>query len=198
MKIKLLIFACLLALGYYYWQNDQPLTHEGEGQIAKEQPVQKTSNAKPFSFGDGYLITPLADFSITARVLSKERYRMDEGAKLVPVDLALGWGPMSDDVVLSKLEISQRNRWFYWRCDSYPIPRDQIEHNAANMHLIPGDDDIEKKIKGVKSGSLVRFSGYLVRADRPDGWKWESSLSRTDTGDHSCELVFVKIFDVIE
>lgn len=198
MKIKYILILGLMAFGIYYWYDGRPVTHEGKGQIAKEKPRQTPSKAKVFTFGDGYLITPMADFDITARVLSKERYWLGTESELAPVDLALGWGPMSDDKVLSELKISQRNRWFYWNCRKYPIPRDQIEHNAANMHLIPADDDIGSKIKGVKVGSLVRFKGHLVRVNRPDGWHWESSMSRTDTGNHACEVVFVKEFDVIE
>jgi len=197
MKIKLLIFACLLSLGYYYWQNDQPIKHEGKGQITKEQPRQTPSSAAEFKFKEEYTVQPLADFDITARVLSKKKYWSGEESELAPVDLAMGWGPMSDDNVLSKLEISQRNRWFYWRCDSYPIPRDQIEHNAANMHLIAADESIEKAIKGVKTGNLVHFSGNLVIVTKSDGWKWQSSLSRDDTGNGSCEVVFVKVFEIL-
>jgi len=197
MKIKLIIFLILLVLGYYYWQNDQPVTHEGKGQIAKDHPKQTPSKEKEFKFGDGYTVHPLADFDITARVLSKKRYFMDNESELAPVDLAMGWGPMSDDTVLSKLKISQRNRWFYWKCDSYPIPKDQIEHNAANMHLIPADDNIEKLIKSVKAGNLVHFKGHLVKATKPGGWNWQSSLSRTDTGNGACEVIFVKEFQIL-
>jgi hypothetical protein len=198
MNIKLIFILGLMAFGIYYWYDGRPITHEGKGQIAKGQPRQTPTKAKVISHGDDYLITPMADFDITARVLSKERYWIDGGAKLVPVDLALGWGPMSDDKVLSELKISQRNRWFYWNYkNKLPVPRDQIEHNAANMHLIPADDGIEKKIKGVKVGSLVHFKGHLVRVNRPDGWHWNSSMSRTDTGDGACEVIFVKEFDII-
>jgi len=69
MKIKLIIFLVLLVLGYYYWQNDKPVTHEGKGQIAKEQPKQTPSKEKEFRYKKDYLIKPLADFDITARVL---------------------------------------------------------------------------------------------------------------------------------
>jgi hypothetical protein len=40
-----------------------------------------------------FKILPLAKFSIKARVLSRKRYYFGRAAKLVSVDLALGWGP---------------------------------------------------------------------------------------------------------
>jgi hypothetical protein len=32
----------------------------------------------------------------------------------------------------------------------------------------------------------------LVEADGRDGWKWRSSLTRDDTGDGACELMWVE------
>lgn len=184
----------LAAWGIYYWHSNKPITYEGRGQIVKEQPVQKPASKAEFRFKEKYTIIPLADFEITARVLSGKRYRFDNESELAPVDLLLGWGVMSDDQVLSELELSQGSRWFFWHCKTMPVPRDQIEHNAANMHLIPENDDIEGAIKKVRTGNLVKFNGYLVSVIRNDGWKWQSSLTRNDTGNGSCEVVFVTSF----
>lgn len=165
---KIIIFVILAVWGFYYWQSNQPVTHEGRGQIAKDQPAQKRASRQEFHFKGKYLVIPLADFAITARILSSKRYRFDEGAELAPFDLFLGWGVMSDDQVLSKLELSQGNRWASWRCKTLPVPREQIEHNAANMHLIPEDDAIAGTIKKAKKGNLVKMNGYLVKVIRED------------------------------
>ena len=50
-------------------------------------------------------LSPLAGFSIEARVLSREDYRAGREAELSPTDLALGWGRMRDDAVLARLDI---------------------------------------------------------------------------------------------
>ena len=39
---------------------------------------------------------------------------------------------------------------------------------------------------------LLTFSGYLIEARAPDGWRWRSSLTREDTGAGACELVWVE------
>ncbi len=194
---KIVIFAILAAWGIYYWQSNKPITYEGQGQIVKVQPVQKPASKQEFRFKEKYIITPLADFAITARVLSSKRYRFDDESELAPVDLFLGWGIMSDDQVLSELELSQGSRWSSWHCKTMPVPRDQIEQNAANMHLIPENGDIEDAIKKVRTGNLVKFNGYLVKVIRNDGWKWQSSLTRNDTGNGSCEVVFVTSFSIM-
>jgi len=137
-------------------------------------------------------LTPLAGFSIDARVLSRREYRSDREAGLSPVDLALGWGRMRDDAVLSQLDISQSGRWYRYRYGGTPpIPQAEIDRSAANMHMIPGSRAIAAALDDVEAGQRVRIDGWLVEAQAPDGWRWRSSLTREDTGQGACELVYV-------
>jgi hypothetical protein len=55
-------------------------------------------------------LQPLAGFSVDARVLSREDYKIGREAELSPTDLALGWGRMREDAVLSRLAIKQSAR----------------------------------------------------------------------------------------
>jgi hypothetical protein len=141
-------------------------------------------------------ITPLATFSITARVLSRADYRWDPAAAISPVDLALGWGRMSDTAVLDKIEISQSVRFYNWRVREFPIPEREIIESSANMHLIPADSSIERAIDRVKEGDVVTFEGYLIEARWPDGGTWRSSLTRSDSGAGACEVVWVERFAI--
>lgn len=70
-----------------------------------------------------YELEALANFDIEARVLSKENYYADRESELVPVDLALGWGAMSDSSVLEKLSISQSGRFYFYRWKNEPPAR---------------------------------------------------------------------------
>ncbi|MDA3838933.1 MAG: hypothetical protein PF574_08130 [Candidatus Delongbacteria bacterium] len=195
--MKIIFWIGIIVLGLWFYYDSQPIVY-GHGQIAPETPKQVLGSKKTFKYKDDYEVLPLATFDITARVLSRKRYWTGRDSELAPVDFALGWGPMSDEKVLDKLKISQRNRWFYWKCKELPIPQKQIMHNSANMHLIPATDEIESRIKDAKKGNLVKFSGYLVRVEADKGWYWQGSLSRTDTGDGACEVVFVKEFEIID
>ena len=190
MNWKLILFVSLISYGAYQHFSHRPVIH-GNGIIASQQPVQNSTNSSNFKL-NGYTITPLESFEIEARVLSTEHYSFDREADLAPVDLALGWGPMSDGAVLSKIDISQSNRFYFWHVNEFPIPRREIETNSANMHMIPADSIIEKVLESIKTGQRVKLSGYLVQVDSSDGWHWKSSLSREDTGNGSCELVYVK------
>jgi hypothetical protein len=46
-------------------------------------------------------------------------------------------------------------------------------------------------LTSVGAGKLIHLNGYLVEVHGPNGFNWRSSLSRTDTGAGSCELVWV-------
>ncbi len=161
------------------------------GPIAPNDPVQENLQGGNVYMKAGYAILPLARFQIEARVLSRERYRFDRGASLSPVDLALGWGPMSDQAVLDHIDISQGGRFYRWRADRLPIPRREIIEHSANMHMIPADDLVEKDLLRVREGEVVHIQGYLVKATSEKG-VWKSSLTRKDSGNGACELIWVE------
>jgi len=191
---KLIICFALIGYGAYQHFSNRPIIH-GAGVLASQPPIQERTDGAEFKFDD-YNIHPLQNFNIKARVLSTKHYTFGREADLAPVDLALGWGVMSDDSVLKDIQISQSNRFYYWRVDAFPVPRELIETSSANMHMIPADSQIEKTLKSIKAGQLVTISGYLVEAKSADGWRWKSSLTRNDTGNGACELVYVKAISV--
>lgn len=134
----------------------------------------------------------LAGFSVAARVLGAERYTFDREATWSPLDLALGWGRMRDDAVLSQLSISQGGRFFHWRSQQAPpIPIDELTASASNMHMVPANDAIADALHAIDAGDAVRIDGWLIRIEAEDGWHWSSSLSREDSGAGACELVYV-------
>jgi hypothetical protein len=195
MNWKTLAFVALVGFGLWQHLQNRPLD-PGPGVVVATVPQQgdTTSDAFPFK---GFTLRPLQDFKIEARVLASQTYRSDRLADLSPVDLALGWGSMSDSSVLAKVRISQSSRFYYWRVDEFPIPRREIERSSANMHMIPADSTIERRLKAVRPGHTVRIDGWLVEAQSSDGWRWRSSLTREDTGAGACELIFVRDFQVL-
>lgn len=175
---------------------DLPRSH-GPGILAPEPPRQEMiTPPQPFPYKD-HVIYRLAHFELTARVLSSEAYRFDREAELSPIDLALGWGQMSDESVLEYFSISQSRRWYWWRYKKLPIAKQEVIRSSANMHMVPSDDYIKRQLKKVRRGDIVRLKGYLIEARSQDGWVWRSSLSRTDSGDRACEVVYVEDFEVI-
>lgn len=189
-----LILAVVIFLGWHQW--GQRERHHSAGMIAAEEPRQRALDRTPVLHKAGYTIEPLERFDIEARVLSATTYRFDREADLAPVDLALGWGPMSDTAVIDKVDISQSGRFYFWHVDEFPIPRREIETHSANMHMIPANEAVENKLRKIARGQVVSLSGYLVAVSAPDGWRWQSSLTREDTGNGACELIWVEDLSV--
>jgi len=160
---------------------------------AGEPPLQSSVPRGMPGFGlQAASLQPLAGFSVDARVLSREDYAIGRESALSPTDLALGWQRMTNDEVLSALSISQSGRWYRYRwTGNPPLPVDEIARSSANMHMIPFDDSTARSLRQVREGDHVRIEGWLVEATAPDGWRWRSSTSRDDTGDGSCELIYV-------
>ena len=142
---------------------------------------------------DEYLVTPRARFDLRARVLSTEPYYLRRESDLSPIDLALGWGVMSNQAVLDRIEISQSSRW-YRTLYEYPAPISdrQIINNSSNMHMIPASHRVGKQLRKLRSGNVVHLRGQLVDVDHDSGWYWRTSMSREDTGAGACELFYVE------
>jgi hypothetical protein len=187
---RLLGFAAVLYGAATAWQ-DRAISRVA-GVLVPFAPMQSDLPSPVPAFEHhGFRIIPLQTFALEARVLSVEPYWFDHQAALSPVDLALGWGPMSDSAVLDHIDISQGGRFYHWHVDAFPIPRRDIEINSANMHLIPANAEIERTLKRVRRGHIVTLAGMLIEARSQNGWLWRSSLTREDTGAGACELVWI-------
>ena len=158
---------------------------------APADPVQAVADLpRPFPFKD-FTITPLARYTIQAVVLSRARYWLDRQAPIMPIDLALGWGPMSEAGTINALSISQNGRWYeYWWRDEPPLDPGVIATHSANTHCIPAPK-VRDKLLAVARHDLVTLEGYLVEVATADGWKITSSTARDDTGGGACEVVWV-------
>ncbi|MFZ6658962.1 hypothetical protein [Undibacterium sp. TJN19] len=192
---KLLLAVIIVIFSVQHWRN-RPLPVP-PGSIAPDEPVQTMLSSGKTYDQNNYKLTALADFTIEARVLSKQTYSSDREADLAPVDLALGWGSMSDTAVLDQLSIGQSNRFYFYRWEKEPPrPPTEIATHSANMHLIPTTPALEKIMKDVRVGQVVKIRGQLVEARAVDGWHWRSSLTRDDTGAGACELIRVEAIEV--
>ncbi|MGB5894811.1 MAG: hypothetical protein WBG58_11605 [Ignavibacteriaceae bacterium] len=195
MKKAIIASAILIIILVCFFYPDTVITFP-PGITAPDQPKQTnlTSN-KEWTVRE-FTIQALAEYNIKARVLSRNNFSLGKESQLSPFDLALGWGPMSDQSVIDKINISQRDRWYNWQSDHLPIPGRHVSLNSANVHIIPKDKTIEEKFDKVYKGSLVELKGYLVKITKADGWHWISSLKRDDTGGGSCELFWVEVVSI--
>ena len=193
---KPLIIVGLLAVAFVL-TFEREVIH-GPGIVAPYDPVQVDLNrAASFPF-KGVRVVPQADFTLQARILGTERYRTGPESELSPVDLALGWGPMSDEANLEHIDIWQSGRWYRWKSKNLPIPQPDVSNHSANMHMIPATPQIAKQLKQLRKGEIVDLTGKLVNIETDEGWYWNTSMTRTDRGGGACEIVFVESISVID
>lgn len=186
------IVIILFIVALYFLFTYESVIEYGPGVKVPDIPLQSDiKNPQTFEFKE-HTITPLAEYNIRAKILSIETYSSGREAELSPIDLALGWGKMSDESVLENINIRQARRWYYWRTNRLPIPKNEIEISSCNVHIIPADDVVEDQLEGLVIGQIINLKGYLVAVKGKDNFQWKSSLSREDTGNHACEIMFVK------
>ena len=194
---RALFILSVVVLGYMFimdW-DQKPIVHP-PGLLVIEKPVQLDMQPSGFTLDD-YQLTRRARFEIRARVLSTEPYYMHREADLSPIDLALGWGVMSDQAVLDQIDISQSSRWYRTRYQlPPPVPEQLIISSSSNMHMIPSSLSIGRSLKKLREGDVILLEGYLVDVDHDSGWYWRTSMSRTDSGGGACEIVYVESLTV--
>jgi len=189
--LKLILALTVIVFGVGSMLSNRPL-QRAPGVLAPDHPWQEDLHGAGPLRHETYELTPRARFALEARVLSAERYRWDGGAELAPLDLALGWGPMSDSSMLDRFEVTQGARFYTLYPQGDGVDLALALRHSANMHLIPATPTVRRTLESARAGQLVSLRGLLVDAARPDGFRWRTSLKRDDTGAGACELVYVE------
>jgi hypothetical protein len=164
-----------------------------------QEPVQENiTQDQSFTTARGkgrFVINPVAVYRISARVVSVKSYSRGWESDLSPVDLALVWGKLAERKMDRCISYRQQNRWYYYRYTSNcPVSRTYIINHSCNNHMIPSSDNIRRALKSIEENDRVKIEGYLVNIKGTVGMRnvwWNTSTTRTDSGDHSCEIIYV-------
>lgn len=165
-----------------------------------ENPVQNNvRDFKNFTFNKGnllLLIFPQKEYEITAKVVSKKRYRGGWDAKLASYDMALAWGKLTEPGMKKFIKYSQMRRFYFYKFTrDCPLTQDYIGKHSSNNHLIPANKNILNVFRKIKKGDIIQLWGYLVNVKgtyRGGDVNWKTSTSRTDTGNGACEVIYVE------
>jgi hypothetical protein len=140
-------------------------------------------------------ITPVAIYKIAALVVGTESYSYGWTAKISPVDLALAWGKLADPEFRKYVSYSLSNRWVSFKLkEGSPFDAAYVICHASNNHIIPATRNVWYAVKTIREKKKVVLEGFLVSVSGTYGGKtvwWNTSLSRIDSGDGSCELFYV-------
>lgn len=174
----------------------QPFT--GQMDVRLEPDQSEPGDAKRIILkrrGFTWMLDPKAGYLADGIVLSKKGYGSDWNAMLSPCDIALAWGKMVSTGLHKQCRWSQSGRWYYWRYDKdFPFDNAFVAKWSANTHVIPASDNITRALARVSKGDTVRLEGWLVYVSGGNGketYTWNSSLSRDDQGNGSCEVMYL-------
>jgi len=153
----------------------------------------------PVRISDGgweFTVTPLARYVLRGVVVSRENYRWGWNGRLAPCDVAMAWGALAEGGGWRRLDWSQDGRWYFWRWSgAQPFPAATVVRNSSNTHIVPANPNLARAARSLSPGDVAELAGELVRIEGRRGGEavvWRSSLSREDTGDGSCELLYLR------
>jgi hypothetical protein len=166
---------------------------------ASQDPVQipyKADEPIAREVKDGYLmITPVAEYKISGVVVGKGTYSSDWAGEISPVDLVIAWGKLADPGSDRYITYTQGYRWYFYRCKAEsPFDNSYVISHSSNNHIIPANENIRKAVKAVRRKDKVVLEGFLVNLKgtyKEQPVAWNTSLSRMDSGNRSCELLYV-------
>lgn len=158
------------------------------GTLAAAAPTQ-LNTTKEWKVGDA-TFHALATFEVNARLLMNVPYTAkNDEFKLSPMDLVVGWGPLSNSTVLTHIEFGHSYRYVSFMSDTEAIESSQIGQYLSHIHAIPANPEIQSIIEDMSPEDIIYMYGYLVSVDMPGFYSWTSSLSRLDSG---CEIMWIE------
>jgi hypothetical protein len=162
---------------------------------AQEAPAE-TMGLHVSSGGWDCTLTPLAAYTLRGVVLGRENYYSGWNTSLSPCDVAMAWGPLTSGKLWKRLSWSQTGRWYYWEYDSdFPYDNTFVGRYSSNTHIIPANANLSRAVRNLGKGDIAELVGELVRVEGKRGEQtvsWASSQSRQDTGDGSCEVLYLR------
>lgn len=165
----------------------------------RSSPLQKSVSRKPipvyFQSGTAQL-KPVAEYRLTGIIKGIKTYKRDWNSRLSPVDLVIVWGNLTRAAWDRFMTYRQHNRWYYYRYRSgFPGTESYIVTHSSNNHIIPASSNLRKALRRLQKNQAISLEGYLVKIDamfRNRRYWWNTSLTRQDTGDGSCEVFYVE------
>jgi hypothetical protein len=193
------ILCILLSLAYSCSKPEPTAMEQGEIDTSQD-PIQTSTDQGDIiilEIEDGvFELKPMAQYKASVMVMSKESYSYGWMGKVVPIDLALAWGKLTEPQYDKHIDYSQSDRYYFFEYSSEsPLNAGYIGKHSANNHIIPATENMLKALKSVKKKQKVVLEGFLVYLKgtyKGEKVFWNSSLTRDDHGDNSCELFFVE------
>jgi len=173
----------------------------------QQDPVQAPVREGAFEFdyaGHTYVVEPLANYELWGLVVTHNDTRgigdiYHDGKSVDIRDLCVVWGDNADIEFLRNFSFWSNS----WTCHIKTSSRRAFSEfnqlQLSNNHLLSPHSSVRRKILASSVGDQVHIKGQLVNYHRKGSadMRRKTSLTRSDTGNGACEVVFVDSFELL-
>ncbi|MFD2532330.1 hypothetical protein [Gracilimonas halophila] len=192
--VKYLVFCVLVASGYLVYSNF-PVNH-GPGITAKEEPkIERLTWQEPFTF-KGATFTPKKIIDAEVRVIKKKRYFFDSFSKYSPVDAIVGWNELSDSRNLDYIYFQLGEREFELDPTRPPLSVPKIYGESDLWHLIPSTAEIDKRIKSLRDGEIIKIGGLLVDISNEADYQLKTNTELSESTKPNGFIIWIEDFHI--
>jgi hypothetical protein len=208
--LTILLILCVIGALWLSWRDVAlPDVPQIDAAITNGEPAQEWSDQRVFETtikGYTYALTRRATYDIAGLVVSQHRgdalfnlyHRTDPGNIK---DVCVVWGAVITNGSYRKVRYtSEEFTCYYSWTGALTPPFDPTK--IANNHLIPADDNVARRIGDIRIGDQIWMRGllvdYRVRSAGREVLARRTSLTRQDTGNGACEILYVTDLYVIK
>lgn len=210
--------SALSLIGLSWYGTPLPMINAVVPEVIREAPVQESlpgDKALKRKYGEyDYTFTPRADYQLHGLVVSLHHsdswIDISHGSDPAQtVDVCVVWGPLISTDAYRKVAYDHGD----WTCyiklkdendrATYDfINEHHLLESLSNNHLIPHNAEEARVIKSIKVGDQIALTGVLTEyAISKDGTPISTrgtSLTRTDTGSHACETIYLSSITILK
>ena len=197
------LLLCVVGAGYFSLRA-VPLPDPAriDRAITVSEPLQEASDRRPFTTtikGYTYTLTPRATYAIAGLVVSQHRgdallnlYHQADPGNIR--DVCVVWGEDITNGSYRKVTFWSGEFTCSYSWSGALTPAFNPE-KASNNHLIPADSAVAGRIGAIHVGDQIRMTGllvdYTVTKNGQEIFTRRTSLTRGDTGNGACEILYV-------
>jgi len=204
----LIIFGLLLLAAALWKKTDLPAPPALQAELL-EEPAQLAVSRPPMHVTVGeieYTVQPLYKYDLYGMVVSKHNadawwdiLHKEWNDKLNITDLCVVWGNNARSGAYQEISFSSGQFTCNFQTSSSEAWAAFDTSAISNNHLLSADPVLARKMREVRIGDQIHFTGYLAEYSHNHGipFKRGTSIVRTDTGNGACETVYVDTFEVL-
>ena len=204
--LKLLCLSLIL-WGFAYWRSVQVPNHFTNLKDLQNEPRQTDTEKDSFNVevkGHRYQIQPVFDYELWGLIVEDhnsfswiDTSHEQWGDFLNTKDICVIWGKNITNPYLKKFKFSHGDWTCYVQTSSSEAWSTFKLDQLSNNHLLPGNSDIESKIKSAHIGDEIYLKGQLVNYSINHGPQRRTSITRDDKENGACEIIYVNEFQIL-